>query len=135
MPGDLGGVSLGLGRVLGIRTMKVSQRLSTMGPSRWVIISRLSLSWMLLLETVAIWRSTIMNLLWKVPNGGRWKLTIDRSIFGISSGGGTVFSWLSALSAVAGLFAWGTCCYAYLRFRKAYSLQGYDLALMMAPPR
>lgn len=47
---------------------------------------------------------------------------------GISSGGGTVFSWLSALSAVAGLFAWGTCCVAYLRFRKAYSIQGYDRA-------
>ncbi len=38
------------------------------------------------------------------------------SYLGISSGGGTVFSWLSALSAVAGLFAWATCCYAYLRF-------------------
>ncbi|ETS59941.1 hypothetical protein PaG_05922 [Moesziomyces aphidis] len=50
------------------------------------------------------------------------------SYLGISSGGGTVFSWLSALSAVAGLFAWATCCYAYLRFRKAYSLQGYDRA-------
>ncbi|SJX63585.1 probable general amino acid permease [Sporisorium reilianum f. sp. reilianum] len=45
---------------------------------------------------------------------------------GISSGGGTVFSWLSALSAVAGLFAWATCCYAYLRFRRAYVMQGYD---------
>lgn len=52
------------------------------------------------------------------------------SYLGISSGGGTVFSWLSALSAVAGLFAWGTCCYAYLRFRKAYSLQGYDRAAL-----
>lgn len=49
---------------------------------------------------------------------------------GISSGGGTVFSWLSALSAVAGLFAWATCCYAYLRFRKAYALQGYDRAAL-----
>ena len=52
------------------------------------------------------------------------------SYLGISSGGGTVFSWLSALSAVAGLFAWATCCYAYLRFRKAYSLQGYDRAAL-----
>lgn len=48
------------------------------------------------------------------------------SYLGISSGGGTVFSWLSALSAVAGLFAWATCCYSYLRFRKAHALQGYD---------
>lgn len=47
---------------------------------------------------------------------------------GISSGGGTVFTWLSSLSAVAGLFAWAACSYAYLRFRKAYSLQGYDRA-------
>lgn len=45
---------------------------------------------------------------------------------GINNSGGTVFSWLSALSAVAGLFAWATCCVAYLRFRSAYSLQGYD---------
>ncbi|SNX84901.1 probable general amino acid permease [Melanopsichium pennsylvanicum] len=49
---------------------------------------------------------------------------------GISSGGGTVFTWLSALSAVAGLFAWATCSYAYLRFRKVYSLQGYDRAAL-----
>ncbi len=49
---------------------------------------------------------------------------------GISSGGGTVFTWLSALSAVAGLFAWATCCYAYLRFRKAYAIQGYDVAAL-----
>ena len=52
------------------------------------------------------------------------------SYLGISQGGGTVFSWLSALSAVAGLFAWGTCSYAYLRFRKAYTLQGYDRAAL-----
>lgn len=52
------------------------------------------------------------------------------SYLGVSSGGGTVFTWLSALSAVAGLFAWATCCYAYLRFRKAYTLQGYDRAAL-----
>ncbi|TKY85351.1 hypothetical protein EX895_005513 [Sporisorium graminicola] len=60
-----------------------------------------------------------------VAVGGSW-LVGALSYLGISSGGGTVFSWLSALSAVAGLFAWATCCYAYLRFRKAYTLQGYD---------
>ena len=48
------------------------------------------------------------------------------AFLGVSKGGGTVFSWLSALSAVAGLFAWGTSCVAYLRFRKACVLQGYD---------
>ncbi|PWZ00333.1 hypothetical protein BCV70DRAFT_200497 [Testicularia cyperi] len=50
------------------------------------------------------------------------------SYLGISSGGGTVFTWLSSLSAVAGLFAWGACSYAYLRFRKAYNIQGYNRA-------
>lgn len=68
--------------------MKVSHKESTMGPSICVIISKLSLSCMLLLETVAIVRSTIMNFEWNVPRGGRWKLTIARSRLGICSGGG-----------------------------------------------
>ena len=48
------------------------------------------------------------------------------SYLGVSNGGGTVFLWLSSLSTVAGLFAWATCAYAYLRFRAAWGRQGYS---------
>ncbi|EPQ25903.1 uncharacterized protein PFL1_06576 [Pseudozyma flocculosa PF-1] len=48
------------------------------------------------------------------------------SYLGVSSGGGTAFLWLSSLSTVAGLFAWATVSWAYLRFRKATIVQGYD---------
>ncbi|KAN0065116.1 hypothetical protein ACQY0O_001613 [Thecaphora frezii] len=45
---------------------------------------------------------------------------------GVSNGGGTVFMWLSSLSSVAGLFAWATVSWTYLRFRAATFAQGYD---------
>jgi len=44
----------------------------------------------------------------------------------VSQGGGVAFLWLSSLSTVAGLFAWGTISVSYLRFRRALKVQGFD---------
>jgi amino acid transporter len=48
----------------------------------------------------------------------------------VSHGGGTAFLWLSSLSTVAGLFAWGTISVSYLRFRRALKVQGFDTTTM-----
>jgi len=42
-----------------------------------------------------------------------------------SSGGGTLFTWLLALSGLANFFVWGSICFAHIRFRKAWKLHGH----------
>ncbi|KAI1044123.1 hypothetical protein LB505_010511 [Fusarium chuoi] len=43
-----------------------------------------------------------------------------------SGGAAQAFSWLLNLSTVAGLIAWGTLCFCYLRFYRAMEVQGVD---------
>ncbi|GAA6060668.1 hypothetical protein JCM10212_001224 [Sporobolomyces blumeae] len=43
-----------------------------------------------------------------------------------SGGASQAFTWLLNLSTVAGLLAWGTLCFAYIRFYKATKVQGLD---------
>ncbi|KAI2637344.1 amino acid permease [Xylaria nigripes] len=40
--------------------------------------------------------------------------------------GGDAFTWLLALSGLAFLFIWGSCCLAHIRFRLAWAAQGRD---------
>lgn len=42
-----------------------------------------------------------------------------------SSGGGTLFTWLLALSGLANFFVWGSICAAHIRFRAAWKLHGH----------
>ncbi|KAG0146664.1 hypothetical protein CROQUDRAFT_44027 [Cronartium quercuum f. sp. fusiforme G11] len=39
---------------------------------------------------------------------------------------GTLFNWLSNLSATAGLITWWTVCLSYIQFHKALKAQGFD---------
>ncbi|KAF6811629.1 amino acid permease [Colletotrichum sojae] len=41
-----------------------------------------------------------------------------------SGGAADAFSWLLSLSTVAGLIAWATLCFCYIRFHKAMKVQG-----------
>jgi len=41
--------------------------------------------------------------------------------------GGTAFGWLLAISGLANLLVWGSCCLAHIRFRMAWKAQGRDL--------
>jgi L-asparagine transporter-like permease len=41
--------------------------------------------------------------------------------------GGTAFGWLLAISGLANLLVWGSCCLAHIRFRMAWKSQGRDL--------
>jgi amino acid transporter len=43
------------------------------------------------------------------------------------SGGGTLFTWLLALSGLADFFIWGSICIAHIRFRGAWKLAGHSL--------
>ncbi|PWN52876.1 putative general amino acid permease [Violaceomyces palustris] len=52
------------------------------------------------------------------------------SYLGVSKGSGTAFLWLSSLSTVAGLFAWATISFSYIRFRWALDAQGYDVSTL-----
>jgi len=45
----------------------------------------------------------------------------------LASSGNVVFDWLLALSGLAALFTWGSICYAHIRFRRAWALQGHTL--------
>ncbi|KAI1343733.1 amino-acid permease inda1 [Xylariaceae sp. FL0016] len=45
----------------------------------------------------------------------------------LSAAGGTVFTWLQALSGLAALFTWGSICLSHIRFRKAWRQQGHSL--------
>ncbi|KAI1437718.1 amino acid permease/ SLC12A domain-containing protein [Xylaria sp. CBS 124048] len=40
--------------------------------------------------------------------------------------GGLAFTWLLALSGLAFLLVWGSCCLAHIRFRMAWAAQGRD---------
>ncbi|BGP26980.1 hypothetical protein JCM10295v2_005942 [Rhodotorula toruloides] len=43
-----------------------------------------------------------------------------------SGGASQAFAWLQNLSTVAGLIAWGTLCFAYIRFNRGCKVQGVD---------
>jgi yeast amino acid transporter len=43
-----------------------------------------------------------------------------------SSGGGTLFTWLLALSGLANFFVWGSVCLAHIRFRTAWKRAGHS---------
>ncbi|KAF2674676.1 amino acid permease [Microthyrium microscopicum] len=45
----------------------------------------------------------------------------------IAAAGSVIFDWLLALSGLATLFTWGSICWAHIRFRKAWKLQGHTL--------
>jgi amino acid transporter len=47
------------------------------------------------------------------------------TLLGLGSGGAAqAFTWLLNLSTVAGLIAWATLCFCYLRFYRALKVQG-----------
>lgn len=41
-----------------------------------------------------------------------------------ASQGNTVFTWLLSISGLSNFFTWGSICFAHIRFRKAWALQG-----------
>ena len=45
----------------------------------------------------------------------------------VASVGTQVFNWLIALSGLSTLFTWGSICFAHIRFRKAWRVQGYTV--------
>lgn len=64
-------------------------------------------------------------------NGVPWVAVISAWLFGplaylsLGSGGPSqAFSWLLSLSTVAGLIAWATLCFCYIRFHAALKAQG-----------
>ncbi|CZT19648.1 probable general amino acid permease [Ramularia collo-cygni] len=66
-------------------------------------------------------------------NGVPWVAVITSWLFGplaylsLGSGGAAqAFTWLLNLSTVAGLIAWATLCFAYIRFYSALKAQGVD---------
>jgi amino acid transporter len=42
--------------------------------------------------------------------------------------GATIFSWLLALAGLSDFVIWGTICFAHIRFRRAWKLQGHSLS-------
>jgi amino acid transporter len=48
-------------------------------------------------------------------------------MIGLGKGGAPqAFTWLLNLSTVAGLIAWATLCFCYIRFHRALKVQGID---------
>ncbi|KAJ7228964.1 amino acid permease [Mycena pura] len=45
---------------------------------------------------------------------------------GVTAGSGTVFTWFTSMTAIAGLMTWFGICVTYLRFYKGMKVQGYD---------
>ncbi|EEU36736.1 uncharacterized protein NECHADRAFT_51989 [Fusarium vanettenii 77-13-4] len=45
----------------------------------------------------------------------------------VDGNGGTVFTWLQALSGLAALFTWGSICLCHIRFRHAWKYHGHSL--------
>ncbi|CAJ2510590.1 Uu.00g062150.m01.CDS01 [Anthostomella pinea] len=45
----------------------------------------------------------------------------------LAAAGGTVFTWLQALSGLAALFTWGSICLSHIRFRSAWAYHGHTL--------
>ncbi|GME62271.1 amino acid permease [Neofusicoccum parvum] len=71
----------------------------------------------------------IFGRTWK--NGVPWVAVIASWLFGplaylsLGSGGAPqAFTWLLNLSTVAGLIAWATLCFCYIRFHRALKVQG-----------
>jgi amino acid transporter len=67
----------------------------------------------------------------KVDKKGRpWVVLIVVLLFGLlayineASNGSTVFTWLLSISGLSNFFTWGSVCYAHIRFRKAWALNG-----------
>lgn len=65
--------------------------------------------------------------------GVPWVAVIAAWLFGplaylsLGSGGASqAFTWLLNLSTVAGLIAWGTLCFCYIRFHRAMKVQGVN---------
>lgn len=40
---------------------------------------------------------------------------------------GTIFSWMLQISGLAAIFTWGSICFCHIRFRSAWTKQGYTL--------
>jgi amino acid transporter len=40
---------------------------------------------------------------------------------------GTVLDWMLALSGLSSIFTWGSICFAHIRFRRAWQVQGHSL--------
>lgn len=49
------------------------------------------------------------------------------SFLAASEAQGDVFSWMLALSGLSSIFTWGSICFAHIRFRRAWALQGHSL--------
>ncbi|KAH6658746.1 amino acid permease [Truncatella angustata] len=71
----------------------------------------------------------IFGRTWK--NGVPWVAVITSWLFGplaylsLGAGGASqAFTWLLNLSTVAGLIAWSTLCFCYIRFHRALKVQG-----------
>lgn len=67
----------------------------------------------------------------KVDKKGRpWVVLIVVLVFGLlayineASTGNTVFTWLLSISGLSNFFTWGSICYAHIRFRKAWAMNG-----------
>lgn len=67
----------------------------------------------------------------KVDKKGRpWVVLIVVLVFGLlayineASTGSTVFTWLLSISGLSNFFTWGSICYAHIRFRKAWAMNG-----------
>jgi yeast amino acid transporter len=44
-----------------------------------------------------------------------------------ASASGTVLSWMIGVSSLSSIFSWGSICFAHIRFRKAWRMQGHTL--------
>ncbi|PKX90817.1 amino acid permease GAP1 [Aspergillus novofumigatus IBT 16806] len=44
-----------------------------------------------------------------------------------SSKQGDAFTWMMAISGLSSIFTWGSVCFAHIRFRKAWKVQGHSL--------
>lgn len=44
-----------------------------------------------------------------------------------SSKQGEAFMWMMAISGLSSIFTWGSVCFAHIRFRKAWKVQGHSL--------
>jgi amino acid transporter len=49
------------------------------------------------------------------------------SFLGVSEVRGEAFRWLLAISGLSSIFTWGSICFAHIRFRSAWRVQGHTL--------
>jgi amino acid transporter len=53
------------------------------------------------------------------------RILFDRTAIGLGKGGASqAFAWLQSLGTVAGLIAWATLCFCYIRFHAGLKAQG-----------